>query len=596
MRFARGSSPCYVRRDRGDGNGTALHDLATLTVWTPDDLALLGEYAGRLHSRRDEIAAAWTERLFERLGPPFRGNPEAFRRVCEINRWFLESLFQRLGRGELDRLFRDNFESNLALLRSQAEVDPEIRTSLPQLYLSLSLASQAIVEHLLQAFAADPRLPRILELNGRLGILLGEVLGRAFYEVHSETTERALRTASSLLESSRELGTRAASVDGVARKLTEIVRRLVRCDKTIAFLWEESEQAYVAQAALGFASEHFLEIRAMRFRRGTFSMMDDVLDGHIVSGTRDDGRVPEEVMQRYDEMVYAVAPMNDPDGRPLGTLAAYRRERQLFDQTDIEILRGVAQNAALALENARLVEQLEASSRLKSDFINSMSHEIRTPLNVLMGYQEMLDDHLADAPADREILGRMRQNTTYLLELVNTILDVGRIEAGKVPLRSETFAVDDVIQAVREAFAPLAASRGLDFDCRARGPLPPLTTDRLKLLEILNNLVANAIKFTDRGSVTLLVGHAPDGNGMLFEVEDTGIGIEPDALHEVFDVFRQTGPADRGGTGLGLYIVKRLSVLLGGGVSVESIPGHGSTFRVVIPVRLPAPEGARKSA
>ncbi|MGH7821753.1 MAG: ATP-binding protein, partial [Candidatus Binatia bacterium] len=550
---------------------------------------LLRDVGVRLHPDRDEIARAWAQRLIDRLGPPFTDHPDALPRLSELNLWFLEGHLDGLRRGDVDGILRSNFDADLALLRSQRENEPSIRSTLSQLYLSLQVSTGVIVDRLTEVYRDDARLPQILNVYGRLALVLGEVLGRAFYEVRSEETQSALRAVSSLLEASRELNTRPESVAGVLGQLTRIVNRLVVCDKSLVFLWNEAEQAYVAEAGLGFSAEHFGEIHSMRFRRGTFSMMDDILDGRTASGTRDDGRVPRQTMERYDEMTYAVTPMNDSRGRPLGTLAAYRREPSPFDETDLEILKGVAQVAALAIENAQLVEKLAASSRLKSDFINSMSHEIRTPINVLAGYLDMLSDRRRGDPEDIEILRRMKQNTGYLLALVNTILDVGRIEAGKMPLRLDVFSIAEVLQALRDAFGATAAARGLRFECRTEADLPPLRTDRLKVLEILNNLVGNAFKFTDRGSITVTAG-AVDGL-VCFEVRDTGIGIQTGALGEIFDVFRQGGSSDRGGTGLGLYIVKRLSGLLGGSVSVESELGRGSTFRVSIPASLrPASE------
>ncbi|MGH7858917.1 MAG: hypothetical protein ACREQY_16450, partial [Candidatus Binatia bacterium] len=287
-----------------------MNGLSTLAEWTDDQVALLREIGARLYPDRREIARSWAESLIDRLRPPFSGHPDALARLTELNLWFLESHLDSLRRGDIEGVLRSNFDNDLALLRSQRETDPAIRSTLSQLYLSLEISTRVAIDRLIEVCREDPRLPQILGVYGRLALVLGETVGLAFYEVHSEETKRALRVVSSLLDASRELNTRPESVSGVLGQLTRIVNRLVVCDKSLAFLWRESEQAYVAEAALGFSDEHFHEIGAMRFRRGTFSMMDDILDGRTASGTRDDGRVPRETMERYDEMVYAVAPMN----------------------------------------------------------------------------------------------------------------------------------------------------------------------------------------------------------------------------------------------------------------------------------------------
>ena len=276
------------------------------------------------------------------------------------------------------------------------------------------------------------------------------------------------------------------------------------------------------------------------------------------------------------------------DRSPLGILAVYRSEPVEFRSADLRILEGMAQNAALALENARLVEQLEAAAHLKSEFINSMSHEMRTPLNVIFGSLDMLGDQVSEKGEARVAIERIRSNTGHLHKLVNTLLDIGRIDAGRMPLNVETFGVDRVFEDLSQLFAPVARNRGISFECFVDGNLGPLTTDRMKLLEILNNLLSNAFKFTDRGRIGVRAHAVAGAERVRFQVDDTGIGIAPQAIDAAFELFRQVGPNDRGGTGLGLYVVKRLTDLLHGEVEVDSSPGRGSSFRVQIPRVLAA--------
>jgi signal transduction histidine kinase len=411
-------------------------------------------------------------------------------------------------------------------------------------------------------------------------------VSQAFHEVRSEELQEALRASSALLESSLELNTRSPSVNGVMSQLAAMTARHLGSERTLTFLWLPAENAYAPAAGFGLTADEVEELVPVRFRPGDYPIMDLLLRGESVCGTRDDGRVSREMLEHYGSHVYAIAPVLGAQREPLGLLAAYRREARPFQPIDLRILEGLARNAAMALDNARLVEQLEAAARLKSEFVNSMSHEMRTPLNVIFGYLEMLSDQLAPEHEGHELVGRIHRHAGYLVKLVNTLLDIGRIEAGRMPLNVETFTVDNVFADLEQLFGPLARDRGLVFDCRAEGELGPLTTDRLKLLEILNNLLANAFKFTDNGHIGLRA--LADDDFVRFEVVDTGIGIDPDNAGAAFELFRQLGSNERGGAGLGLYVVKRLTELLHGDVDVESAPGQGSCFRVEIPRVLAA--------
>jgi signal transduction histidine kinase len=267
--------------------------------------------------------------------------------------------------------------------------------------------------------------------------------------------------------------------------------------------------------------------------------------------------------------------------------AGHRGRREPFSAAQLRLARELAHVASLALENARLVEELQHANRLKSEFVATMSHELRTPLNVVLGYNELLLDGAVGplSPQQTDILQRGHRSAQQLLELITATLDLSRLEAGRVEIdlsrvRLATLAteIDTEVQFMRGDKSSVAVHWNV------AGNLPILLTDRAKLKLIMKNLLGNALKFTDSGHVTV-TARATQG-GVEIGVADTGSGIPSEALSTIFEPFRQVdGSSTRrhGGVGLGLYIVRRLVGMLGGTVRVESKEGRGSTFRVWLP-------------
>ncbi len=255
------------------------------------------------------------------------------------------------------------------------------------------------------------------------------------------------------------------------------------------------------------------------------------------------------------------------------------------------LARGFSHQAAVALQNVRLVEDLREASRLKSEFVATMSHELRTPLNVIMGYTDLLLEQ-AFGTLDEEalnVLGRIQRSARELFDLISATLDLNRLEAGKSRVTIEPVAVSDLFAQLEAETAERLDTREVDVRWHVTSDLPVLETDRGKLRIVLKNLVGNAIKFTERGRVT--VAAAPTDDAVVFTVADTGVGIRDDDLPVIFDMFRQVESANtrrHGGVGLGLYIVKRLLGELRGRIDVESELGVGTTFHVRLPVRAAA--------
>ncbi len=252
------------------------------------------------------------------------------------------------------------------------------------------------------------------------------------------------------------------------------------------------------------------------------------------------------------------------------------------------------------LTEAKLVA--EHSNQEKTLFLANMSHEIRTPMNAILGFSELLHGELRE-PRHRQYLQSIRSSADSLLLLINDILDMSKIESGVLQLHPEPTDLREICDFLHTLFAGPAAKKGLKLECHAAGNLPhALLLDRIRLRQILINLVGNAIKFTDQGGVEVRVGWEKEQTTshvtLVIEVQDTGVGIPQDRLDAIFKPFVQAGAhreKEKQGTGLGLAIVKRLTEVMGGTVTVASLPGQGSAFHLCFPnvpisARLPASE------
>ena len=238
------------------------------------------------------------------------------------------------------------------------------------------------------------------------------------------------------------------------------------------------------------------------------------------------------------------------------------------------------------------VEELDKANQLKSEFLATVSHELRTPLNVIIGYAEMLADSGDLTEEQAEMVAAIRRYSTLQLDLITNVLDFSRLSSGRISCHLERFALAPLLSEIQALYAARLANPQLALAVAADPGLPVLETDRVKLQEVLHNLVDNAIKFTDAGTVAVAARPADDPAWLTLEVRDTGAGIPPEDLEHVFEPFHQSGASSTrrtGGVGLGLSIVKQLVTALGGTVSVSSRVGEGSTFRVDIPCSLLEP-------
>ncbi len=303
--------------------------------------------------------------------------------------------------------------------------------------------------------------------------------------------------------------------------------------------------------------------------------------------------------------------------RVIGLIVVQNQSRNIFAEDDVILLTAIANQAAIALENAALYRDLEAkvekrtaeieekvhqlelsesraieaerkareASRTKSTFLANMSHELRTPLNAILGFVQLMFRSPQRAPEDRESLEIISRSGEHLLGLINDVLSISKIEAGELTLNACPFHPQKLLSGLDEMFSRRARAAGVELAIEQRDPLPgTLVGDEGKLRQVLINLLGNAVKFTEKGRVTLRVAYsAPSAR---FEVDDTGPGIRAKDRERIFDAFAQTPMGVRGGegSGLGLAISRNYVRLMGGEIEVVSSPGAGSSFRFTIPL------------
>jgi signal transduction histidine kinase/DNA-binding response OmpR family regulator/HAMP domain-containing protein len=285
------------------------------------------------------------------------------------------------------------------------------------------------------------------------------------------------------------------------------------------------------------------------------------------------------------------------EDRVMGGLSVYRREVGSFSAEVVNLLQTFATQSVLAIQNARLFReiedkglQLEVANHHKSEFLANMSHELRTPLNAIIGYSEMLEEEAADLDQKTFIpdLQKINGAGKHLMSLISNILDLSKIEAGKMDLYLEDFEIIPMIKEVIATVKPLIEKNANTLQLHYADGLGQMRSDVTKLRQMLFNLLSNASKFTERGTITLRVDReSANGSGWVsFSVSDTGIGMTPEQTSKLFQAFTQADTSTTrkyGGTGLGLAISQKFCHLMGGEITIESALGQGSTFKVKLP-------------
>jgi signal transduction histidine kinase len=351
-------------------------------------------------------------------------------------------------------------------------------------------------------------------------------------------------------------------------------------------------------ASYGFSSDHraYLEAHLPPLGRGTV-VGRAVLEGrtiHVADVFADREYEAIEIAKIGGYRTLLGVPLMR-EGMPIGVISLQRNTVRPFTDKQIELVTTFADQAVIAIENVRLFDEIQEKSRQlaqasqhKSQFLANMSHELRTPLNAIIGVSEMLREDAEAAKQDLEPLDRVLGAGRHLLALINDILDLSKIEAGRMELQLETFPLAPLIADVVKTIEPLAAKNANKVAAYCAAEIGVMHADQMRLRQALLNLMSNANKFTERGNIAIEARHEQeDGRDcLIIEVADTGIGMTPEQMSKLFQEFSQADASTTrkyGGTGLGLAISKRFCQMMGGDITVESEPGRGSTFTIRLP-------------
>ena len=307
-----------------------------------------------------------------------------------------------------------------------------------------------------------------------------------------------------------------------------------------------------------------------------------------------------EIIMRAGYRALLVAPLLHGD-KVVGMLVVRRRIPGAFPRNTVDLIKTFAAQSVLAIQNARLFHEiedkrreLEVAGQHKSQFLANMSHELRTPLNAIIGYSEILQEEVIDLGQEGLVpdLKKVEDAGRHLLGLINDILDLSKVEAGKMDVYLEDVEIVPLLEEVRALIVPLAEKNGNTLDVRPAENLGSMRTDRTKLKQSLLNILSNGSKFTENGRLTVVAERFETDRPMVrFAISDTGIGMTEEQLGRLFQAFSQADASTTkkyGGTGLGLAISRQFCQLLGGDITVESRPGQGSTFTITLPARSDA--------
>ena len=427
---------------------------------------------------------------------------------------------------------------------------------------------------------------------------------RLFDEVQARTRElaEALEQQTATSEVLEVISRSTFDLKSVLQTLVESAARL--CDADYVTITRQKEGVQFFAEAYGFSSEFIEYVRGTSVEKGRGTATGRaLLEGqviHIADVLADRDYTWAQAQRLGDYRTVLAVPMLR-EGIPIGVLTLTRSKVRPFTDKQIELVNTFADQAAIAIENVRLFDeiqdksrQLEMASQHKSQFLANMSHELRTPLNAIIGVTEMLREDAEALKQDLEPLDRVLGAARHLLALINDILDLSKIEAGRMELQLEDFALAPLIEGVVKTIEPLAAKNENRVAVSCDAAIGALHADQMRLRQALLNLMSNANKFTERGTITVDARRMQE-NGrdwITIAVVDTGIGMTPEQMGKLFQEFSQasSSTASRyGGTGLGLAISRRFCQMMGGDITVESEPGRGSTFTIRLPRIVDAP-------
>jgi len=402
------------------------------------------------------------------------------------------------------------------------------------------------------------------------------------------------------LQALGEVGQALSSSLDLREVLTTIVSnatRLAGADGGIVYEYDEAEGVFEVRTAFEMADDRVGMLHPGRFRLGIGAVgragatrapvqVEDIETSDVVTP---DSR--ERLLAQGMRSLLAIPLLREDD--VLGGLVMARKMNGPFSADVLALLETFATQSALAIHNARLFRALEQASQHKSQFLANMSHELRTPLNAIIGYSEMLQEEAEDLGEQTFLPDLQKINAAgkHLLGLINDILDLSKIEAGRMDLFVESFEVGQLVRDVEAIVQPLVEKNGNRLLVECPEDVSQLHADQTKVRQTLFNLLSNAAKFTEQGTITLTVQREPD-DWLTFAVADTGIGMTEEQLGRLFEAFSQAEASIRstyGGTGLGLAISRHFCRMMGGDLTVESVYGQGSTFTISLPAGVSEP-------
>ncbi|MGE5217375.1 MAG: GAF domain-containing protein [Chloroflexota bacterium] len=456
---------------------------------------------------------------------------------------------------------------------------------------------------------------------------------RRLYNDLERSRDDIERTNAALTESNRMLtalhavasaASQSLNLNQILRAAIEKIIEIFHFDATRIHLFDKQRHALILRASFEHDQEHFSPKRTFRSGEGVVGAVANSGEKLIFMDAPNDPRyrtVSSKLTSgKHSHRFLAVLPIKGKVAC-LGTVTCVNDAPRSLAASEIQLLEAISDQLAVAIENSGLYEdvrskvdelqlktlELERANRVKDEFLGVVSHELRTPINVIMGYTSLFKEGILGAiePAQDEALAKIARESRELLAMINTLLFTTTLETEAVAIDAQELSPEDLLAELRANYAVTAPGHVI-LEWRYPPNLPSLNTDRRKLKQILDNLLGNAIKFTEAGTVTVAARILDiDGNGardtaiypglcglsaqpaaLEFSVSDTGVGIPKEKLDQIFDKFYQvdsSGTRRFGGVGLGLYIAKKFTDLLGGRLAVASTEGVGSTFTVTIP-------------
>jgi signal transduction histidine kinase/HAMP domain-containing protein len=424
-------------------------------------------------------------------------------------------------------------------------------------------------------------------------------------QLHEQVQNHAIELRKQVKDATKEIHRRANELEALyqigkditstldlntaLQRITDSAAEIVSADRSIIQLVDPDTFRLIQVMGCGYSEADLNEPAFEEFRECIYDLALDERSGILSRDIMEDKRIKEEALayaERENLKSIAIAPL-DISGKIIGALAVIKRKgRRIFTDEDLDLISMLASQAASAIQNARLYEKAQEADRLKSAFLASMSHELRTPLNSIIGFTGILLQGLVGDlnPEQDKQLHMVQNSARHLLELINDVLDISKIEAEQMNIFIEQFDLHDLIEKVVRSVTPMADRKNLPLQMDISPQVGQISSDRRRVEQILINLLNNAIKFTDQGEVVLK--SEVHGDFVETHIIDSGIGIKAEDLKLLFKPFQQVNTGlsrEYEGTGLGLAICKRLVEKLGGEISVESEWEKGSTFTFSLP-------------